>query len=512
MTANPGKGAFDRVFSGLASASLHQAIAAAYSILLVPLFLRVWGADGYGRWLLLTAFVSYLGLLDLGGQHYIGNLLAFDYSKGDESAFRERLEEGLSVFSLLSFAALLVLAAALCYPALSLPAQDTPLTGAERGVLLFMGCSFLLSVPQGVFVTIYRATGKLFAGMMIGNAVRLFSLFGISGLLLVESPPVVVAAGYFLSALILTAAVVVYGFRGIPQCRGVRLSVSAAWRGRKYLGGAFFFWLLLIAGAANYQGILIILGAFAAPAVVAIYATHRTASGLLGYIGNLFMAPVWPELSFAHAAGDKEKCKRVGLLAVRVVVYLNVMAAVALWAVLPEVYSVWTARELPLQPALAALFLVQGILVAGWSTAAWALLASNEHRSLAWWAVANVGVTLALAALFAPRYGVMGVAAATLIGDLACGAAVYPRKAARHLDVPPSKVYRAIFRPVLAAVPAGALVLLCSSLPAPLTMRVLAMTFVLIALFYPSARLAFGREDWGMVTGRIRNLATGLRA
>ena len=36
--------------------------------LLVPLFLRAWGADGYGGWLTLTAFVSYLGLLDLGGR------------------------------------------------------------------------------------------------------------------------------------------------------------------------------------------------------------------------------------------------------------------------------------------------------------------------------------------------------------------------------------------------------------------------------------------------------------
>ncbi|MBE0669378.1 MAG: hypothetical protein IH588_02215 [Anaerolineales bacterium] len=134
---------------------------------------------------MLTAFVSYLGLLDLGGQNYIGNLLAFDFVKGDEAAFQNRLAEGLSVFSVISSVALLLLAGVLCFPALSMPGNAPPLSLAERGVLLFMGWSFLLSIPQGVFVTIYRATGKLFAGMMIGNAVRLFSLFGLIGLLLI---------------------------------------------------------------------------------------------------------------------------------------------------------------------------------------------------------------------------------------------------------------------------------------------------------------------------------------
>ncbi|MBE0669379.1 MAG: polysaccharide biosynthesis C-terminal domain-containing protein [Anaerolineales bacterium] len=224
------------------------------------------------------------------------------------------------------------------------------------------------------------------------------------------------------------------------------------------------------------------------------------------------MAPVWPELSFAHAGGDKEKCARVGLLAVRVVVFLNVMAAVALWVMLPGIYSLWTARKLTLQPLLMALFLVQGILAAGWSTAGWVLLASNEHRTLAWWALSNAGITLALGVLLAPRYGVMGVAVATLIGDLVCGVSVYPRKAARQLGVPASKVYRAILRPVLAAAPAGALVLLCSSLKVPLSTRVLAMAGVFIAVIYPSALLAFGRDDWGMLTGRIRNYATSLLA
>src|SRR5512134_2975736 len=87
-TRIPRHGIFHRIVTGLASTSLYQIIAAAQSILLVPLFLRAWGTNGYGDWLTLTALVSYLGLMDLGGQNYIGNLLAFDYTRGEEADFR----------------------------------------------------------------------------------------------------------------------------------------------------------------------------------------------------------------------------------------------------------------------------------------------------------------------------------------------------------------------------------------------------------------------------------------
>ncbi len=511
ITRIAGSSAFHRIATGLASTSLYQVIVAAQSILLVPLFLRAWGADGYGRWLTLTAFVSYLGLIDLGGQNYIGNLLAFEYTRGNVSGFRARLVEGVSLFSLIALVSFLVLGAVLALPALSLPGHGEALTVAERGVLMLMGGAFLLSIPQGVFVTVYRATGQFFTGTMIANAVRFLSMLGYVGLLIAGYPPLVLAAGYFSSAVILTVTVVVYGYRKIPQCRGVRPSLAAAWEGKGHLRGSLFFWLLALAGAINLQGVIIVLGTFAVPATVALYATHRTASGLLGYVGNLFMAAVWPELSFAHAGGEKEKLIRMALLTVRTVVFLSAAAAVALWILLPEIYSLWTARKLALQPWLMAMFLSQGVLAAGWSTAGWVLLASNEHRLLAWWALANAGLTITLATLLVPRHGVLGVAVATLLGDLACGASAYPRKAARHLGIPSSEIYKAIFRPVLVVVSAGALALIAGMLAGEGWLRFLVGSGIGAALMYPAMLFAFGRADCALMLGRFRQLLTEAR-
>ncbi len=88
---------------------MSQVIAAIQTILLVPLFLRAWGADEYGRWLVLTALVSYFNLLDFGGQNYIGNLLAIDYAQGKKESFREKLSEGVSLFTFIALATLVLL-------------------------------------------------------------------------------------------------------------------------------------------------------------------------------------------------------------------------------------------------------------------------------------------------------------------------------------------------------------------------------------------------------------------
>jgi peptidoglycan biosynthesis protein MviN/MurJ (putative lipid II flippase) len=151
-----------------------------------------------------------------------------------------------------------------------------------------------------------------------------------------------------------------------------------------------------------------------------------------------------------------------------------------------------------------ALFLVQGVLAAGWTTAGWVLLASNEHRPLAWWALSNAGLTIALAILLVPRYGVIGVAVATLLGDVACGVTVYPRNAARFLGIPPLEMYRAILQPALVVLLAGSVAILSSSLVGNGWARFLTTVGIGTILLYPSMLFAFRRGDLDSVKGRFR--------
>jgi O-antigen/teichoic acid export membrane protein len=486
---------------GVGSGALGQAISAASSILLVPLFLHAWGADLYGRWISLTALASYLGLMDLGGQSFIGNLLAVEYVRGNDEQFQRKLSEGVSLFCVIAGIGFLLLVMVLSIPHIPLAHRTVTMAVEDRLVVFSMGSAFLLAIPGGVYVTAYRAAGLFVRGALIGNVLRGSSLIFLAALLVMRVRPAVYAAGYLALGTFGTMVVCWDIRRRVPSTRGVQLRLAAAKTGLVHLSGSLYFWLLAISNALNQQGVVLVLALSGSGAGVALYATHRTACGLVGYVGNLVQAPLWPEFTFLHAQGRKHVFARAALLSMKVVTLLSACVGVALWALLPVVYPIWTGRNLTFNPMLLAILLTQAVLAAGWTTSGWPLLASNQHRGLARWALANGLLTVALSALLVLRWGVLGVACATLAGDIACGAAVYPVLLSRALGISLLRLYKAILVPLIVLIPAWVAAVLGQPLAArPLLGFLLAA--VSIALIYPAARLAFQETDdvvwlWG---------------
>lgn len=450
-----------RLLLGIGSSGMSQVIAAAQTILLVPLFLRAWGADGYGRWLVLTALVSYLSMLDLGGQNYIGNLLAIDYARGKKEEFREKLSEGVSLFTFIALAVLVLLVIVLFgLMNSSLPVLRNLLSTKERWIVLFLASAFLISIPSGVYVTAYRSSGLFVRGTMLGNVIRIAHFMFLAGLLYIQASPFFYALVFLMGAVIGTMIIVWDSRREIVACRQIRIGLAEAKRGRKHLRGALQFWLLALANGLKQQGVLLVLAIFASPAIVALYATHRMAAGLVGYVGSVLQAPLWPELSFLWAQDRREELREVVLSAIRIIMLISGLAALTVWVLLPFIYPFWTGKQLQLQPVLFAVLLLQGVLAAGWFTSGWSLLAANQHRMPARWSLANAVVTIALSVWLASRYGVLGVALATLLGDVLCGLVVYPKLAGGILGLSVLRIYKVMMLMVLLITPLITLVII----------------------------------------------------
>jgi len=491
---------------GLGSIAFSQAVAAAHAIVLVPLFLRNWGPDLYGRWLSLTALIFYVTLLDFGGQNFIGNLLASSWSRRDEREFRQTLAQGLSLFALLAAVGFAVLLAILALPSIHVVHRAVPVTPQDRLVLLLMGSVFLLGIPQGIWVTVYRATGLLARGAVLGNLIRSVALVGYA-LLLLGGAGLVTYAACNTATAVITALVGWWDVRRcVPASRVTGLGLAAARAALAHLKGSAYFWLLAVAAAVNQQAVIVVLALSGSRTAVTLYATHRTASGLIGYIGNLVNYPLWPELTFLHAQGRKEMLRRTAMLAVKIVGFSGAAAAVALAALLPWIYPLWTGRKLSFDPALLALFLLQAVLASGWMTSGWTLLASNQHRRLARWSLVNALINVSGCLLLARLYGVWGAATAALFADILCGVAVYPRLACRQLGVSASEMYRAVLAPLIIVLPVAAFPLLAQWHGSPRA-RLLTLGLVEVALLYLVARLTLGsKEDVRWLAGKVREM------
>ncbi len=406
---SPGSAA-SRTIKGVAVSALNQILSGAQALILVPFFLRAWGTQDYGRWLALSALTSYLALIDFGGQTYVGNLLAIAYGKGDEAAFRRHLSEAMSLFVLIgagAFAGIVVLLGISLGPLAATPLGLMPWQALV--VALLASNVLFFSVPVGVYVTAYAATGRFARAAMIGNVQRTTGILLSLGLLWLRARPPVFAIGAVLVPALSTAFFWWASRRRISGCHGVRLSWAAAKSGRAHLHGSLQFWLINLSHTIKQEGMVIVLAALGGPASVTLYATHRTIASIPDYTRAFMQPPVTPELSFLWARNRIPELTRAALLIIRAVVLVTGGLALFLWFTAPTLYPLWTRGAIDLHRPVLAILLAQAVLSAGWRTSTWGLLASNNHRKLVGWFVANSVLSLLLGLLLVRPYGVLAI-------------------------------------------------------------------------------------------------------
>lgn len=447
-----------RLWLGVGTQSLFQIITAGREFILVPLFLLAWGAEGYGRWLSILAAVSYLSLLDLGGQNYIANLLAMEQARKDEKAFRRILSESVSFYVLVSSVVfVIVLVCLFIIPSYSSFSNFVPIGVSDRWVVGIIATLILISVPSAIYQKVYQSSGLFPRGGMIANSMLIFSVSLLAIFLYARVSPPIYAGGMLLSGT-LTAVVIFWDSRRcIPGCHDMHIGLVEARRGALYLKGSIHFWVISLGQTVKLQGVVLILAAYSSPEVVALFVTHRLFSNAAGYVGTSLHVPLWPELTFLWGEKQYDKLKQIVLLSIKLVIVLGGGTSMFFWVAGPIIYPIWTGAQLQFQPVLLAILMLQGILLAGSSVTSWSLLATNHHRVLGVCFLANALLTIGLSFLLVKPFGVEGVAVAVLIGDMVFGFFSFPILVSSLLDIAVSKIYFTMFASLAALMPlAGA--------------------------------------------------------
>ena len=432
-----------RLTLGLGSSLANQILGAIQMFALTPFFMTAWGVEVYGKWVVISSIISYLNLADFGGQTYIANALAIHFARDNRDAFKRTLGEAVSLFLFLGVSLFgAVVFAVVLFMHVNLPGLGRPLVPWEAQTLTLLAASFLLlSFPGGVYVTAYRATGNYTRGTTAYNSARLFTLSICLGILLLGGAPREFAAGQLLATFLSQMGIVYDLRRSIPLSREISIGFHAAKTARRHLTGAIPFWLIAIAQAIGQQGMVIVLAMVASPAIVALYATHRSMSAVSGYIGPTLQAPLLPEFSFLYSQERSRALRNLTLLAIESNVLLTGVIAIFIWWAAPLIYPLWTNYRLHLNPVLLALILLQGVVASIWSATSWPLLAANRHRLVAAFMTLSSVAALCGTYLIVKAVGVLGVPVAALIADLLFVVPVTPILAARFLSVPVIQIF-----------------------------------------------------------------------
>ncbi len=413
---------------GVVVSLLDQGVKALYALGLVPLLVMAWGAEGYGRWTTLTALISFLAFVDLGGQNYFANLMALAHARHDDREFSRALSLGVSLLGAQGVLCFVLWSVVLGWGAIApLPIVGRTLDPSELVILLALGAQTLLvAIPGGVYTAVYRSTGQFVRGGTIGNAVRFVGFFVCCALLLIGATPVVFALVLLSIHALSLLLIVIDTRRCIPACRSMRIGYQEARDALPHLGSTLAFFSLAVAQTVAQQGTLLVVATVVSPLAVALLAAHRALASVAGYVGVLLQGPILPELSFLWGQQRYDAFRAAAQRGARVTLWTTSMVAIVLWLLGPLVFPFVGHDRLALDSLLWGLVLLQGVASSAWGSSAWALYATNQHQRLASWTIVVSCVTVALSYVGALHSGVHGAAGALLAGDLALALVIVP--------------------------------------------------------------------------------------
>jgi O-antigen/teichoic acid export membrane protein len=421
-----GTGIFSRISRGVSALSLGAVINILSQISIVPLGLYVWGKIRYGEWVSLSGLVILLRLTDLGLQTFVVNKLCANYVQDDREAMQQSLNSALKVQCTL-ITILFISAAGLLFivaPERALNFQT--IGGIElSAVLLLLALELLIGVPMGVIAGVYRATGRLTRGAMIGNVQQSLLLAASCALIAAHQSFVILAAARVTIAIAISLFIL-YDLRKLYPW--LRLSpLAGVWSigAGMIIPGLFFFAVPLADYLAN-QFTLLVLQKNLDGGEVSRLATHRTVVNLAQMVSGLLVNAVWPELTALHALSRNEQLKK----AHRSLVKLNIwLVGAAIFGMLPFIsliYPSWTVGKLTIDKPTLVFLICKTLLWGMWSASMVVLLATNRQKQVASVILAAAIVTSTLSIILVPHLGISGAALASLLGDVLFSAWLIP--------------------------------------------------------------------------------------
>lgn len=383
----------------------------------VPIFVHLWGVQGFGAWLLLFTLPSALAIGDFGIITTGTNEMTAAVTLGESELaariysvlWRLTIAGGIIISFILSFFVLFIWPDALEF------AHDVS-NGQQTLVFCLLLIYGMAALLNQAIASVYRAADAFALGGIIFVTVCL--LEGVVALATgwMGAGPVGVALAYAVIRTVGTIAQAMLVRRLAPWLKGghSRFDLSVA---RKLLRPALSAFVYSAASAVTMQGSVLVIGAIGGTASVPAFATVRTLSRTaLQFVSRLSIASM-PRYTTHNAIGNEEEKYR--LVIVNIFFPLLVLVPCAIFLIIfgQSFVIFWTDSKIQPTLALIAFLSLAMFLNGAWNPLSNLILAINRHAAFTWFYFGTSCVTVALGAMGASHFGATGMAAALAIQE-----------------------------------------------------------------------------------------------
>jgi O-antigen/teichoic acid export membrane protein len=445
------------ILRNVGSNSIGYVVNVAVGLFLSPFINESLGYAVVGVWSLVVCFVGYYGLLDIGIRSAVGHYVATYHARRDVAQVNRTLSTAMAMMCVVgAIAALVTIAAAFWLPdwyaAIRAARHSTEANPLEvfrdpatlRVVILLMGFGFAVNFPMVIYSTVIYSVQRIvlqnviaIGQLLLRAALTWYALragYGIVGLAIVVVGTN--AAGWI--------ATIVGARRVLPELEIARRHVQRE-SARELLAYGGYNVLVNVGDTVLLYTSGFIIG-FALRDETAITYYAVPASQLIPYFMSIVQAVTWsltPVFTSHWATGRIDDVR--GLLDVgsRSVVLLASLVAGGLWLLGADFLRVWQGPKFYggenasyFAASVTSLAILTGatLLRATQNCGRQALFAMREVRYLGLLTLAEAAANVVLSVVLVWRWGLPGVALATLLPVLVTQGFVLPRHLLRELD------------------------------------------------------------------------------
>lgn len=425
-----------RLVGGFSAQSLSILARTAQQILLVPLYVSVWGVELYQEWLVLTAWTGFVLLLDLGVQNYFGNAVLVAVTRGETARAEHLARSAFSLYLVVlgaGFAALV--AAALTTDPSSL--FGTGLMSAEeaRTTFLLFATSVLILVPQGLINSFYRAHGEFGRGVNVMTGCLVLQTGFVVAALVAREPPAYAAAGYLAGAALTWLFMIVdqrrrYRFRGFGLSWPSRGELAPALRTAPIYTVATLGQQLLMSAP------VIVLAHLAGPGEVVVFTVLRTLAGIVRQFGTQLCHSAAVEMTRQTAQGDQARLRLLYRSTDRLIGGLFGLLGGLTLVFGDRLVELWTRTQVTFSLAVFATFIAATLGTAPSQPSQTLLHYSNKPTGPAAALLSSAVLGSLFCLLAVPAAGALGAGLAVAAGELLCFGLALPFLASRAFGLP----------------------------------------------------------------------------
>jgi O-antigen/teichoic acid export membrane protein len=408
-----------RIFRAIGAEGIGQLLNVAIRLLLVPLFLAAWGTQTYGEWLILTAVAGLFSLADMGAQMYFVNRMTEAWVQRKLNEFKDIFSTGIFFFGITSFTLMALATVVLMHPGipnwLGIESTDSNIV---YWVLIIMCLRVLASLPLGLLLGVYRATGAQATSVMYGNLMLIIQLI-VSVVVLSTGGSMILMALSEVIGMFLVSFWVIFGLRShIPaEVRLFRLHRPQMGILQQAWSPSLHFLAIQLAMAVMIQGSIIVVAKAMGPFEVVIFSTMRTIANVVSRFLAMISHSAWPEFTRLYIDNDSKRLQILfqSILFVSTLTGLLYLGVVQFFG--SKIFDLWVGGRLPYETWVMLMMALLVVLTNQWTLGGNLLMATNTHVEYAQVQLPVNITALGISYLGAGWFGLEGFIGALILGQ-----------------------------------------------------------------------------------------------